>query len=637
MKYNQKITKPILYTLLVLGIFGFSKFPESCAKYATYDETALALNAGQYTLEKNSDVLNISIDYDNSELTTPAFILSFDRNTDIGTFKQDKYTLNLPSSCVVDSIQANKKPTTNKTNKTVIYNHTDEDKVVVKMHCTNINNVISGTGDNRRFNVQVSIEEQITSLSNYVEKSFTYTASTYMNTTYSEYASHFKIVQPTEPNKKTIRKGDTEAYTIFENWLKAYYANDTTNQRKVLDYVQTYCKTTDEFFQLAGLDVEYDGVTDSYTYTIGSNFTKYADLYENETGDFEYFLPADDKELENAFEFYLKNDIYKNDPESVELIISYVKSISKDGRGIGAMILPDKDDNTVQEIPGFVIDENKPQAITVTEDILDYVFNFTNENKIIRIPFRDPVDMITLFIKSLSMVYEDSEISAELIEEIQSTYKNIGILQAVYKNYDGTTPKAFNNYFIIYDDSIKNQRNVVIRVYSNVSTDGNGIITEPYNYAEILTIDSADIPGGKTVRISTKKEDKQKLLDIIDELDTKYNTKTTVADSSIIEDTTTGIIVYDYKIPKTLSTPDSTTNQTQPGIMDDAIVSEITTKPNNSTSTGTSSKPTTDTTVQGGKKDDEKVEDDTPVTDTPNKPEESVTPTPTEEPTDGET
>lgn len=535
--YNYETGKAIIYTLLILNILSFASFPKSHAKYFTDKPNALAYDADVYKLYKKNVIQSIDLMLSTSTIDLADFTFSFPRN-EIGTFKEkDEYEIVVPNGCTIQKINAK---ATN-SNKVSYAPDNTRKTTTVSMKCE-VDKVVQDNLENGRKEIyfNVKVKETVDQ-----ERQFDYTDKKYQYP-YDLYASKFDKPPVGEvTNVISIKKDDPNMYNTFIEWIKKYAAT-TDFETSIIQYVERHCENGSLDFILAnslpGIYVSEDKETNSYVFSLSDNFIGYAQQYVQNVDSFMYFTTTDVVELQAAFELYLRESFLKkyNEPEKTELfnlITAYVKSF--DGNGISYMILGGN------VIPGLVPNSSSGddgvQRIMVIDTIIDYAYN--KMNKQIRIGFNTSALMMSAFKESVPIVYDESTVSKETIDTLQTTYPSV-LMSVIQNNITITEKTSFNDYFIVYDDKLK--RNVLINVYSNAGLTPN----DKYNYAKVLHLDYDNFnfsESSSKFRVHAK--DEATIREFVAALDTVYGKTTTLVDGDFARDRF-GVLSVEYSTVK---------------------------------------------------------------------------------------
>lgn len=376
---KRRIALAFAYTLLVIGGVSLTDFAQSHAYFTTNNkDNPLKYQAN---VVNNYEKFKLGLDSDSAKLKNKVpFIFSFDINDGVSTKYADEYEVNVPTGCSVTSIVGSGASSENK-NSIILPiqdNSTNttyrEGKLTVRMTC-NIT-----IGENRKFDVSVTEKTKGHTGFTYAEVDKTNLSSNWYDFNYEAYKPYIvdKVDSPYGPVTGTDVK---DIYAEFKYWIENYsqqkYSGlssdgQTSKSEKIKNYVthseEGIIKDSSDFAKLlASADANgYDNTTifginiksngnGSYTFAVEDNLLGYAETYysyknadPNDQGFVFHFdttnkqSSKDDKTVINeAFDVYLNNYIYKGQTDYITKVKNYIASQSDDG-----------------QISGFVVDGN---------------------------------------------------------------------------------------------------------------------------------------------------------------------------------------------------------------------------------------------------------------------------------------
>ncbi len=483
---NTKKIKIMIYTLLVLGIIGFSIYPNSYSKYYINKGNYLRYKSSFVSLEAKENATML-IDEINSNEKEAVLKFNLPRNDKFFS-ENDTYTLILPDGC--SSNYTNELDNTTNINFLANDGITSAD-VVVTCNVENDKNIKYSDSDDAYLDILVKVNEHVGN----DDYSFRYI----------QYVSEDKPYAPlnkidlSSSNSDSISEVDAQILSIKESFLNNILNDDKYNE--YMTEISSYLNSIDvsnNSFDILGIDeVTYNNDTNEYEFVINDNFIGYAcTYYENVVNNNKntmIFSTEDRDSLNNIFEYYIKN-YYINNENEFYLIMNYMRansdiaSLILDGVNIEGIVL--SANNTIDIKDSFmdkVSEQIRDDYLTIYSSDYNYMKGtFTsiinesvNLSSDIKVKINDREDIIdvvtsrTYFDNSYFMVSDDT--NCILIEvSCGDIYNEVSITNVVVTGVDTLDVKIdYNNYNRPASENISNIANFVAEQFSGTVEEGS--------------------------------------------------------------------------------------------------------------------------------------------------------------------
>lgn len=511
-KNSKKVSKVIIYTLLILSSIGLTSFTKTYSQFYEKNDNALTYTARLYNM-----YYEYSMDLTGANKDQAKFTFKFARNK-ATLDNTEQYEIVIPDKCTFDYISTpgNTKPINKDSHSHVITfdKNTNKDSV-------NLIRIACSVEENKDLKYNVNINETIGS------KKFTYITYSYQNT-YKNY-----IDQITKEDISKPVSGD-DVYNSLIAYIKEYTAV-TGYYDEVFDYISSVynkdnIKDESNYNKLPGFTIEVNDTKTEYTFKILTNFIGYARSYVskkiNQGTEYMniYFSTASNVELNDVFNNYLNWYVYPDNEQASQLVYNYIL----DNGGISSIISGDK------KIVGMTITADG--GIKIHKTLL-HSMAATYKEQIPQIAFGTKSGMTTSFTNLLTSCY------AELGTTVQGGIYNL-IKNSIIKNSSGTDIR-FKDYFMYKSsDSM---------YFVKVSSEKSG-----YNQFEInklaftaptdMTITSSNTSDTEFV-ITIKHTTETSVNDIVTKLSEYFGVPTNDSNLKVITNTDTEYSV-EYTITK---------------------------------------------------------------------------------------
>lgn len=544
MKVNKKTRNVIGLVFAFFSIISIFTFPETHTKYIDKNENALSYNSRLYKLYNGSFPGGINPTSPSSE-TTAYLTFHFDRNPVVTDETIDVYEIVIPDVCSLQSISTSGSKNGNKI--TFQTKEQSSTSVIIRCNVDDIKTKEEGIDVLRVPTIQV--KEKVGTDKNeflYQEGNFVFPLEKYNELYKPEPPAPEAIITDT---KLILPNGVTNKYNTFLSWITAY-ANKSGYSKEVLTYVKNkYPNETSILnmsIKLPGFSAKYDSTNKTYIYEIVENFVGYArtEPFSKTDPQFMYFSTSDKKELQSAFEYYLKS--YSPDTSNYQMILDYVKHF--DEEGISYVVLPNSE-GKYQTINGMIYTPATNQ-LRILPSIFDYAYLLTGTP--IRVSLGFKLEMHDAFREGILSVYKDivSTTAKSVIETNYDIYRSI-VKNGVENPNEELNPISFRDYFIVYDDEFGHYLLLDIK-----SLAGSKKEDEQFNYAIFDKLEiSKDVQitfqntTDTLLDIQIINQDKTEIMNAVNSLNTYFNSEIKEVDL-IFETNENGDYQVKYQITK---------------------------------------------------------------------------------------
>ncbi len=510
-----------IYTLAFLIIPYLCNYCPTQSKYIKDNDKALVYADSLYSLYKGNKIsIDLAPNYE-KEKDKIKLLLVFDRNSNIGTFKEESYTINIPN-CTIDNIIApnSKSISGNK----ITYDNNKNSQISVTATC------MLPTDSSLINDLDVIIKATVKEKIKGDISDFVYLDNT---KTFKDYLKEEPIVVVKSLYEQLIDWLDSTYYPLYLQKNMDIFRDSTDNYVKsiITEYIQDLkdVSFTDSLPVLKNLEISVASQLENgkiYNFATKKNFFGNAAMefylkHKNVNKDYMFFTPYDNTSIDNTSDIELINNLFN------EYLNYYfeVREISDIKDYLEKYELPNG-------IASYVIEGNVAISGIVRHNsnwlemanILNVIYNASNI----------PIDIVVGFATDMEIsfvsVFETDENGVPGVYAKEGKYGNlisdtlrnyianidIDIFNSFTKNNtteygdNKLTPKAFNDYYLIYDEE-KNDY-AMIRVFSDyvLKSDNNY-----HNYGKIEILKIPDFIPDEENNISFKNTVNEDNIDIL--------------------------------------------------------------------------------------------------------------------------
>ncbi|MDE5630090.1 MAG: hypothetical protein K2I70_00670, partial [Bacilli bacterium] len=338
MKSLKRVSKTLIFTLLLLLAFMFSSYGKSGAKYYKDEKDSVTYNLGFEALTKVGNGV-FSLDYTKSKHDLAYFEYSVPRNN-IMTQEDssDTYRVIVNEGCEIKEI--NNTVISNGTNTaTYVYNNNLAGSISVKYSCPVEKILLNNSTE--LFNTTVTIREQMST--DYKEFKYLSQVSDTLKVSTS-----LPPEEAANPDVLTILENDTEVevLTKINQWLTykvdEYKKNNSAstgfsadlNPTDLLSYFKKGYPDGDirNFDTTLVQNIKVTKANGTYVFELDDDFMAYAltDTKVNSSSTFKVFYFADmtktDAELEALFEYYVDKYVFNKNSQNYTYLMNYINA-----------------------------------------------------------------------------------------------------------------------------------------------------------------------------------------------------------------------------------------------------------------------------------------------------------------------